>query len=215
VVADWSTIASLATAGGTLVLAVATFASVRSANRAARVAERSLQIGLQPVLVPTRAEDPPERVTFREGVVFQVAGGTAAVEERDGGYFVVVPLRNVGSGLAVLRAGHLSLAPEIAPDTPKPDLGAFRMLQRDLYVPPSDRGFWQIGIREPTDPLWPAVEGAVRDRIRMLASLLYSDHLGGHRIVSQFALFPLEDGTWFCSVVRHFGITEGSAAHPR
>jgi hypothetical protein len=32
--ADWTTISSLATAGGTLVLALATFASVRSANRA-------------------------------------------------------------------------------------------------------------------------------------------------------------------------------------
>jgi hypothetical protein len=30
--ADWGTIASLATAGGTLVLAVATFSSVRSAT---------------------------------------------------------------------------------------------------------------------------------------------------------------------------------------
>ena len=38
---DWATISSLATAGGTLVLAVATFASVRSANRSARVAEHA------------------------------------------------------------------------------------------------------------------------------------------------------------------------------
>ena len=45
----WSTIASLATAGGTLVLGLATFASSRWANRAARVAERSLQFGLQPI----------------------------------------------------------------------------------------------------------------------------------------------------------------------
>ena len=54
--ADWVTISSLATAGdrwrplatagGTLVLAVATFSSVRSANRSARVAERSLLAGL-------------------------------------------------------------------------------------------------------------------------------------------------------------------------
>ncbi len=51
---DWATIASLATAGGTLVLAVSTFASVRSANRAARAAERSLMVGLQPLLVPSR-----------------------------------------------------------------------------------------------------------------------------------------------------------------
>ena len=48
--ADWATISSLATAGGTLVLAMATFASVRSANQSARVAERSLLVGLRPVL---------------------------------------------------------------------------------------------------------------------------------------------------------------------
>ena len=37
---DWATIATFATAIGTLVLAVATFAAVRSANLSARVAER-------------------------------------------------------------------------------------------------------------------------------------------------------------------------------
>src|ERR1019366_2232510 len=40
---DTSTIASLATAGGTLILAVATFSSTRSANRAARVSEQALK----------------------------------------------------------------------------------------------------------------------------------------------------------------------------
>jgi hypothetical protein len=44
---DWSTIASLATAAGTLVLALATFVAVRAANRAARVAEYSMQIGIR------------------------------------------------------------------------------------------------------------------------------------------------------------------------
>jgi hypothetical protein len=63
--ADWATISSLATAGGTLVLAVATFSSVKSANRSARLAEQSLMVGLRPVLVPSggsaltgRAGDP-------------------------------------------------------------------------------------------------------------------------------------------------------------
>jgi len=39
---NWTTASSLATGFGTLVLALATFAAVRSANRAARAAERSL-----------------------------------------------------------------------------------------------------------------------------------------------------------------------------
>jgi len=43
-VTDWANAASLATAGGTLVLAVATFASIRSANRSARMAERAARI---------------------------------------------------------------------------------------------------------------------------------------------------------------------------
>jgi len=52
-VTDWATIASFATAVGTLVLAVATFSSVRSANRSARIAERSFLIGLRPSLAPS------------------------------------------------------------------------------------------------------------------------------------------------------------------
>lgn len=44
------TISALATASGTLILSVATFGSVRSANRTARAAEQSLLVGLRPVL---------------------------------------------------------------------------------------------------------------------------------------------------------------------
>src|SRR6476619_6889645 len=54
---DWTTIASLATAGGTLVLAFATFAAVRSSNRSARLAEYAMQIGIRPLLLPSRLED--------------------------------------------------------------------------------------------------------------------------------------------------------------
>src|SRR5262249_16199454 len=78
--ADWVTISSLATAGGTLVLAVATFASVRSANRAARVAEHALQVGLRPVLTPSRPEDPPEKVNFGDDRWFHVPAGGALLE---------------------------------------------------------------------------------------------------------------------------------------
>ena len=78
--ADWVTISSLATAGGTLVLAVATFSSVRSANRSARVAERSLLVGLRPVLIPSREDDPLERIRFGDGQIVQVPGHGGAAE---------------------------------------------------------------------------------------------------------------------------------------
>lgn len=52
--AEWVAISSLATAGGTLALAGATFAAVRSSNRSSRVAERTL--------LAARLALPPERI---------------------------------------------------------------------------------------------------------------------------------------------------------
>jgi hypothetical protein len=46
----WSTIASLATALGTLILAVATFSAVRSSNLMARIAQEQFLVQLRPVL---------------------------------------------------------------------------------------------------------------------------------------------------------------------
>jgi hypothetical protein len=72
--ADWSTIASLATAGGTLVLAAATFSSVRFGQRSARIAERStaiaersLLLGLRPVSFPRTPPTRPRRCASATG----------------------------------------------------------------------------------------------------------------------------------------------------
>src|SRR2546430_10685348 len=115
--ADWPTIASLATAGGTLVLAAATFSSVRFGQRSTRIAERALLLGLRPVLAPARVTDPPEVVRFGEGRMVSVEGGMAAVERDGQNYYLVMPLRNVGSGLAVLQAWRFTAPP---PHTPSP-----------------------------------------------------------------------------------------------
>jgi hypothetical protein len=82
----------------------------------------------------------------------------------------------------------------------------YRDLQRDLYVPPGERGYWQIGVRGTDDPFHPVLEKAIVDRQRLLVTLLYTDHLGGHRSKTQFVLTPLDDCSWFASVVRHKGI---------
>ena len=64
-VAEWSTIASLATALGTLILAVATLLGRRSSNLMAKVAQQQLLIQLRPVLSPSRREDPTLKVNLR------------------------------------------------------------------------------------------------------------------------------------------------------
>jgi hypothetical protein len=113
-VTDWATVASLATAGGTLVLAVATFASIRSANRSARIAERtaraaerSLLAGQRPLLVSSRLEDPEQELQFTEGKLLTVRGGEAALEVRDDAIYMAISVRN-GSprgGVGLVTAG--------------------------------------------------------------------------------------------------------------
>src|ERR1700689_407303 len=79
-VAEWSTIASLATALGTLILAVATFSAVRSSNLMAKVAQQQLLIQLRPVLAPSRREDPALKVNFGDMKWGQIPGGGAGGE---------------------------------------------------------------------------------------------------------------------------------------
>src|SRR5919201_1591051 len=103
VATDWVTISSLATAGGTLVLAAATFASVRSANRAARAAERSLLAGLQPLLTVSHLEDPAQKIQFVDGRTLVTPGGGGAAEATDEVIYLTLSVRNAGSGIAVLH----------------------------------------------------------------------------------------------------------------
>src|SRR5262249_43175068 len=114
--ADWVTISALASAGGTLVLAGVTVASVRSANRAARVAEQSLLASQRPPLVQSRAEDPAVKAGFADDVWFLVPGGRAIASARDDAVYFVIAIRNVGTGIAVLHGWHLYPELELRPD---------------------------------------------------------------------------------------------------
>src|SRR5919197_4733060 len=131
---DWATISALTTAGGTLVLAVATFASVRSANRAARVAERALQVGLRPLLMPSRLDDPGEKIIWGDDHRARLSGGRACVQVVDGNIYLAISLRNVASGLAPLHGWHPA-SERLMADVPHAPPERFRPQTRDLYVP--------------------------------------------------------------------------------
>jgi hypothetical protein len=208
--ADASTVASLATAGGTMILAVATFASTRSANRAARVSEQALKVGLRPVLFNARPQDLPQKVGFIDDHWLVLHDGLAAVQESDGKFYLAIPLRNVASGLAVLDAWHLSTErPNL--DTAPPPLEEFRRLLRDLYVPAGDISFWQAAVREPGDPLYSTLREAISARTPLFVDILYGDHEGGQRTITLFSLIPRSDPNeepwlWRCATARHWNL---------
>ena len=201
---DWASIASLATAAGTLVLAVATFAAVRSANRAARAAEQSLLVGLRPLLVASRLQDDTQKVMFADGKWIHVPGGRVTAQAEDGVIYLIMSLRNVGRGIAVLHSWHFY--PSWGVDLPDPVIDEFHRLSRDLYVPPGDIGFWQGAFRDQGDPQYEEACKVVTAREQMTIDILYGDHEGGQRVVTRFALQPREDQGWMISVSRHWNI---------
>jgi hypothetical protein len=202
---DWVIVSSLATAGGTLVLAGATFGSVRSANRAARVAEESLLAGMRPLLVPSRAEDAPIKVGFMDDHFVMTPGGGATAEVTNDAIYLTMSVRNVGSGIAVLHGWRVELSRDLA-QAPRPPLDAFRRLSRDLYVAVSDVAFWQGAYRDMTEPEVAEVSERIAAKERIVIDLLYGDHLGGQRMISRFSLLSHGDAKWLATVSRHWNV---------
>jgi hypothetical protein len=208
-VADWVTISALASAGGTLVLAGVTVASVRSANRAARVAEQSLLAGQRPLLVPSRTEDPAVKAGFQDDVWFSVPGGQGIASATDSAVYLVIAVRNVGTGIAVLHGWRVLPELEFGTDVLPTALEDFTTLTRDLYVAPGDVGFWQGSFRDPGTDRYRAARRSVEARDRLGIDILYGDFEGGQRVISRFMLAPreVEDGLrWYAGVGRHWNV---------
>jgi hypothetical protein len=209
--ADWVTISSLATAGGTLVLAVATFSAVKSANRSARVAERTLLAGLRPVLVPSRDDDPPQSVRFGDAVTLVVAGHAGSVEIHNDRVYVAMALRNGGSGLAIIHGWRAEVAEATGHEFPP--LHDFRHQQRDLYIPAGETGFWQGAVRERGDPYHDLLRRAASSGDRILVDVLYGDYEGGQRTIARFGLSRTDSENGRRAEVVHYWNVDGGDAH--
>ena len=206
---DWALISSLATAGGTLVLGVATFASVRSANRSAKAAEGSLLAGLRPLLVASRLEDAPVKISFADQHWLRVEGGHGAAEVTADAVYLGLSVRNVGSGIAVLHSWQF-LPTVSTGDVTRPDPAGFRRLTRDIYVPAGDVGFWQGAFRDPGSEEFLEVSQVIGARQRFGIEVLYGDFEGGQRSISRFIMMPIGENDWLATVARHWNLDRPS-----
>lgn len=204
--ADWVTISSLGTAGGTLVLAIATFASVRSANRSARIAEIALQEQRRPMLVNSRLDDPLQKIGFADGHWLRIEGGHATIAHEDGNVYLAMSLRNVGNGIAVLQGWYVWPDQQVGARDHRP-IEEFRPQGRDLLIPPGDIGLWQGAIRDADDASHSHVASALRERRPFAIDLAYGDGVGEQLSVTRFGLIPTGDGDdWLDSMVRHWNV---------
>jgi hypothetical protein len=202
--ADWQTISSLATAGGTLVLAAATFLAIRSANRSSRVAERALLTAMRPLLVQSLSDDPTHKALWSHRHTARIAGGRAVAETEGDVIYLAIGLRNVGSGIALLHGWRpdeqaFGDRPHAAPED-------FRTLTIDLFVPPGGSGYWESAIRDAEDPAGPAFTRIVAEREPFAIDLLYGDQDGGQRTISRFIVLPASDDAWYAQAGRHWNL---------
>jgi hypothetical protein len=207
---DWTTISSLATAGGTLVLAVATFSSVRSAGRSARVAERALKIGMRPVLMPSRWEDPPEKISWMDGQWARVPGGHTHVALTEEALYLAIPLRNVGAGIGVIQGWYV-WSEQRRSFHGHQDPSAFRGQTRDLYIPAGGLSFWQGALRGQDLAENPELAETIEKRQGFTIDLLYTDHEGSQCAITRFSILPIDtDDAWLATATRHWPL-EASA----
>ncbi len=206
---DWATISSLATAGGTLVLAAATFGSVRSANRSTKLSELALQEQLRPMLVHSHLDDPVQQIRFGDDHRVKTGGGRGTIEEGEGNIYLTLSLRNVGSGIAVLQAWRPS--PEEGDTHVRPEPATFRAQQRDFYIPPGGVGLWQGALRDPDEEVYSPMAAVCREQRPFRLDLLYSDNVGAQRTISRFLVSPWGDGIWTGEVVRNWHLDRRGA----
>ena len=209
--ADWVVISSVVSAAGTLSLAGTTYVSVRSANRAARVAELSLLASLRPLIVASSPGDVSQHVGFYDNVFVDAPGEGGGVVVVDGRVYIAISLRNVGPGIGVLYGGYVH-ATEVFASPDHAAVDDFRLLSRDLYIPPGKIGFWQIALRE-DDPRREEVLAAVGTG-RITIEILYGDYEGGQRVITRFGLLHEED-RWNLRTVRHWQLDRPDIARPR
>jgi hypothetical protein len=221
---DWSTIANLATALGTLVLAVATFSAVRSSNMMAKVARQQLLVGLRPMLMTSRRDDPVLKVNYGDskwvkipggGAVGEIGGGDGTMGPDDGVVYLAVSMRNAGNGIAVLHGWHFY--PDWRREPGHAPLEEFRQQNRDLYVPVGDIGFWQGAFRDAADPQYEDARKVIEAGEPWTVELLYGDHEGGQRTITRFTATqpppsmdadraPARGKAWIATMSRHWNI---------
>jgi hypothetical protein len=132
-----------------------------------------------------------------------IEGGGAVVEADGDVVYLAMSVRNVGSGIAVLRGWHVWPGRLTGEDPP--DLSVFRRQSRDIYVAPSDLGFWQAAFRDPAGGEREEVISAIKAGQPLTIDVLYSDFEGGQRMTSRFTIERVGDnGRWLAGVGHHW-----------
>ena len=188
-------------------LAVATFASTRSANHSARIAERALDLNLRPVLIPAHEWEPTERITFHDEIVRaprRVRGSRGA--RRQPLLRRAAPQRRRRDRRADVvegqgRPAHAAARSRTLAEPPDPDTlrraaaEPVRAGRRRRVLAGCDpRRRHRSGRRRRA----PARDRSAGDRLTLF--LRYADQDGGHDTITRYSIIPDENGDWLIGI---------------
>src|SRR5262249_2599122 len=140
---------------------------------------------------------------FVDGHWVSVPGGGASVEETSGSVYIVLSLRNVGAGIAVLQAWYPHPELQLGGQAPPPAVERFRTLTRDQHTATGDVGLWQAAMRDASDPTREALVTTIAEGRSFTVDLLYTDQIGGQRTISRFGVLR-ENDNWIGTSARHW-----------
>jgi hypothetical protein len=155
--------------------------------------------------MPSRLDDPPQKIGFADDRWLLAPGGGGAAEATDEAIYLGIALRNAGTGIAVLHGWNLYPRRLRGEDGHAPP-EEFRRLLRDLYIPVNDLGFWQGVFRDPSAPEFAGTRAAIEARETLTIDILYGDYEGGQRTITRFALLPRENEGWLAVAARHWNL---------
>jgi hypothetical protein len=155
--------------------------------------------------LPSRVDDPPQKVGFSDDKWFLVPGGGAAVEDAGDVIYLAIAVRNVGTGIAVLHGWYL-LAERLSGTYSHAPLDEFRRSTRDLYIAPGEVGFWQGVFRDPADPGFATARAAIAEDGRLGIEVLYGDPELGQRSVTLFSVTRRDESRWIATVARQWSV---------
>ena len=170
-------------------LAVATFCSVRSANRSARVAELSLLAGSAAGADPLAGGRPARAGAFRRRQTLDVPGHGGGGRGRRRRVYLAIALRNGGSGLAVIHGWQAAAAASRPRSASTADRASASL---EEFPPPAARSVHPRrrhrllaggAARSARSRVRPRCATRSRGGERVRIDLLYGDHEGGQRTI--------------------------------
>jgi len=182
----------------TTLLAIVTFALVCATYLMAQTAKRQFGRQLLPILIPSRIRDPIRKVYFSNNTWQMLYGDQVLVDSVDTLY-VAIPLRNIGSGTAVVRG--LSI-PDVGPDDDalprrRPSLKNLIAAKTDLLLGPGDISHLSIDSEAQTadrqrHALQTQVERIDRDS-GVYLDILHCDHVRRQHNITRIELAQVSE----------------------